>query len=256
LTVAWTKSCASLSSASCHAGLRFGEVVAAKPGWFDLDAKLIHVQISDEWQTKSGKPRTIPMSQEFHDFLQIYGLRASYMIAGEKLRAERHRYRFDFSRRFERLTTQLGIECTFHDLRRTFASLKASAGVSIHKIAVWCGHRMEIAELHYGHLVPSDTEIERGLERKAPAPEVTEPELRSHLQQTWEETKELVWSMPMIRAARTGGLSEQGLRKRCYRLEVPIPPQGYWSTPPDRREKFLERANRSHHGAGGAVAQH
>jgi hypothetical protein len=38
--------------------------------------------------------------------------------------------------------------------------------------------------------------------------------------------------------------------------QVPIPPQGYWSTPPDRREKFLERANRSHHGAGGAVAQH
>ncbi len=26
-----------------------------------------------------------------------------------------------------------------------------------------------------------------------------------------------------------------------------VPPQGYWSTPPDRREKLLARANRSHH---------
>jgi integrase len=193
-----------------HAGFRFSECVAAKPGWFDLDAKLIHIQISGEWQTKSGKPRTIPMSQEFHDFLEIYGLRSPYMIAGEKLRAERHRYRFDFSSRFERFRMQLGIDCTFHDLRRTFASLKASAGVSIYKISKWCGHRMEIAELHYGHLVPSDTEVERGLERKTPAPEVAAPEPLPHLQLTWEELRELVWKMPMTRAARTVGLSDQG----------------------------------------------
>ena len=85
-------------------------------------------------------------------------------------------------------------------------------------------------------------------ERKAPAPEVKEPELPPHLEQTWEELRELVWSMPMIRAARTVGLSDQGLRKKCYRLDIPLPPQGYWSTPPERREKFMVRAYRSHHG--------
>jgi hypothetical protein len=53
----------------------------------------------------------------------------------------------------------------------------------------------------------------------------------------------------MTRVARTVGLSDQGLRKMCFRLNVPIPPQGYLSTPPDRREKFLERVNRSHHSA-------
>jgi integrase len=58
-----------------HEGFRFGEAVAAKPGWFDLENRLIHIQISDEWQTKNGKPRTIPMSEEFHAFLEIYGLR-------------------------------------------------------------------------------------------------------------------------------------------------------------------------------------
>jgi integrase len=175
-----------------HAGFRFSEVVAAKPGWFDLEAKLIHIQISDEWQTKNGKPRTIPMSQEFHDFLEIYGLRSPYMIAGEKLRAENWRYRFDFSRRFERLTMQLGVQCCFHDLRRTFCSLKASAGVSIYKISRWAGHRVEIAEAHYGFLVPSDDEIEIGLERRKPAPEVDSPELPAHRQLTWEELHALV----------------------------------------------------------------
>jgi hypothetical protein len=81
------------------------------------------------------------------------------------------------ARRFERLTMQLGIECCFHDLRRTFSSLKVSAGVSIYKVAKWNGHRVEIAELHYGHLVPSDDEIEIGIERRKPAPEVAMPEL-------------------------------------------------------------------------------
>jgi hypothetical protein len=221
--------------------------VAAKPGWFDLESKLIHIQISDEWQTKNGKPRTIPMSQEFHDFLQIYGLRSPYMIAGEKLRAERHRYRFDFSRRFDRLIMQLGIECCFHDLRRTFSSLKVSAGVSIYKVAKWNGHRVEIAELHYGHLVPSDDEIEIGIERRKPAPEVSMPELPAHRQLTWEELHALVWSMPMTRAARSLSITDTGLRKMCARLKVPIPKQGYWQVSPDRRGKFLERSNRSHH---------
>jgi integrase len=231
-----------------HAGLRFGEVVAAKPGWFDLDAKLIHVQISDEWQTKNGKPRTIPMSAEFHTFLEIYGLRAPYMIAGEKLRAERNRYRFDFSRRFERLTMQLGIECCFHDLRRTFASLKVSSGVSIYKVARWCGHRMEIAELHYGHLVPSDDEIEVGIERRAPAPQVEAPELPAHRQLTWEELHALVWEKPLTRAARDLGITDNGLKKMCNRMKIPRPPQGYWTCEPANRARFLIRAYRSHHG--------
>jgi integrase len=232
-----------------HAGFRFGEVVMARPEWFDLENRLIHIQISDTWAPKNSKPRTIPMSNEFAEFLESYGMRSPFMIAGEKLRAERNRYRFDFSRRFERLTMQLGIECTFHDLRRTFCSLKASAGVSIYKISKWAGHRVSVCEESYGHLVPADTEIERGLERRSPAPEVSPPEVAVHRQLTWEELHSLVWSMPMIRAARTVGLSDQGLRKKCYRLDIPIPPQGYWSTPPDRREKFMERANRSHHGA-------
>jgi integrase len=229
-----------------HAGFRRCEVDMARPEWFDLDHRLIHIQISSTWQTKNGEPRTVPMTEEFHDFLEVYGLRSPFMIAPEKERAGKWRYRFDLERRFEKLTMVLGVQCTFHDLRRTFASLKVSAGVSIYKVARWCGHRVEIAERHYGHLVPADDEINIGLERRAPAPEVAAIEIPAHRQLTWEEVRELVWSKPLTRAARGIGITDNGLKKMCNRLKVPLPPQGYWQTPPANRAKFLERANRSH----------
>ncbi len=229
-----------------HAGLRYGEVDMARPEWFDLERKLIHVQPSVEWQPKNGQARTIPMSDEFHEFLQIFGLRSPFMIAPQKLSGGAWRYRYDFRRRYQRLTMTLGINCSFHDLRRTFASLKVSAGISIYKVAKWCGHRVDICEKHYGHLTPCDEQINVGLERKAPAPEVIAPEPPAHLQLTWEELKELVWSKPMTRAARDVGLTDNGLRKMCFRLKIPLPPQGYWNVPPAQRGKFLERACRSH----------
>jgi hypothetical protein len=73
------------------------------------------------------------MTNEFHAFLEHYGLREPFMIAPLKRCAASSRYRFDFSRRFDRLIRELGINCTFHDLRRTFASLKVSSSVSIYK---------------------------------------------------------------------------------------------------------------------------
>jgi integrase len=232
-----------------HAGFRYGEAIASRPEWFDLERKLIHIQVSDDWQPKNGKPRTVPMTDEFHEFLTIYGLRSPFMIAPEKVAKGKWRYRFDLVRRFQRLTMQLGINCTFHDLRRTFCSLKVSDGVSIYKVAKWAGHSVDVCEKHYGHLIPVDGEINRGVERLTPAPEVQAPEVSPHRQLTWEELRELVWSLPMTKAAREVGISDNGLRKWCNRLQVPLPPQGYWQVPPARRAKFLERAYRSHKGA-------
>jgi hypothetical protein len=138
-------------------------------------------------------------------------------------------------RRFQRLTAKLRIDCTFHDLRRTFASLKVSPEVSIYKVAKWAGHRVEVCEGHYGHLIPCDDEIEIGIERRTPAPEVEPLAEAPHRQLTWEELRELVWSMPMTKAARDVGITDNGLRKWRTRCKVPLPPQGYWNLPPNRR---------------------
>jgi hypothetical protein len=106
-----------------------------------------------------------------------------------------------FIRRFEGLKMLLRIDCTFPDLRRTFASLKVSSGVSIYKVAKWCRHRVDICEKHHGFLAPSDEEINSGVERKTPAPEVTAPQPPTHMELSWEQLHELVWSKPMTRAA-------------------------------------------------------
>jgi hypothetical protein len=48
-------------------------------------------------------------------------------------------------------------------MRRTFASLKVSAGVSLYKVAVWLGDMESVVQNHYGGLIPQDADIERGL---------------------------------------------------------------------------------------------
>lgn len=38
-----------------------------------------------------------------------------------------------------------------------------------------------------------------------------------------------VWKEPMITLAKRYGLSDNGLRKRCMKLGIPLPPTGYWA---------------------------
>jgi len=51
-------------------------------------------------------------------------------------------------------------EVTPHIARHTFASLLASAGVSIHKIAQWLGNDVRVVQQHYAKLLPKDADIE------------------------------------------------------------------------------------------------
>jgi len=40
---------------------------------------------------------------------------------------------------------------------------------------------------------------------------------------------ELVWSEPVSSLAARWGLSDRGLAKACQRMEIPLPPRGYWA---------------------------
>lgn len=40
---------------------------------------------------------------------------------------------------------------------------------------------------------------------------------------------ERVWSKPMVKLAKEWGLSDQGLRKACRRVQIQLPPRGYWA---------------------------
>jgi integrase len=143
-----------------QAGLRKLEIVEARPGWFDLGAGLIHVQATSTFEPKDRDNRTVPMTEELKAWVRdVYGVRSPFMLA-PTVKHGRYRYRFDFRKGFEALVKRCELQdVTFHDLRRTFASLLVSRGVSLYKVAKWLGDELDTVQSHYGHLIPQDAEI-------------------------------------------------------------------------------------------------
>jgi hypothetical protein len=151
-----------------HAGMRKLEIIEARPNWFDLDAGLIHIQATETFQPKDRDNRTVPMTNEFKAWLLTsYGIQEPFMLE-PKAKHSRYRYRYDFRKIFDKLADDCGLDwLTFHDLRRTFASLHVSRGTSIYKVARWLGDGVDVVEKHYGHLIPQDSEINKAWTRPA-----------------------------------------------------------------------------------------
>jgi integrase len=143
-----------------HAGMRKNEIIEARPDWFDLGAKLIHIRKTSTFRPKDRDERTIPMTSEFKAFLKNYGLRSPFMLHPE-IPHGKSRYRWDFRRPWaEYMAGHKCSEVTPHIARHTFASLLASAGVSIYKIAQWLGDDVRVVQQHYAKLLPQDADIE------------------------------------------------------------------------------------------------
>lgn len=155
--------------AGFDAGLRTAEIVEARPEWFDMKRGLLHVQRSATWEPKDREDRTIPLTDRFREFLEAFRQKP-FMIAPKALpqrparkgAKKRWRYRYDFRRPFKDYVAKMGHpDLTRHDMRRTFASLRVSAGVSIYKVAKWLGDGVSVVERHYGHLIPGDADVNR-----------------------------------------------------------------------------------------------
>jgi integrase len=143
-----------------HAGMRKQEIVEARPDWFDLKSGAIHVRRTATFRPKDREDRSIPMTKGFKSFLKHYGLRSPFMVRPEVAHGE-SRYRWDFRRPWKEYVT--ANKCpwvTPHVARHTFASLLASAGVSIYKIAQWLGDDVRVVQKHYAKLLPRDVDIE------------------------------------------------------------------------------------------------
>lgn len=149
-----------------HLGLRKNEIIEARPWWFDLKAGLLHMRQTPTIKFKDREERTIPLTAEFEDFLKTYGLREPFMLRPE-VKHGANRYRYDFTRPFLEHAKNQGCETigqtklTIHLMRHTFASLLASNGVSLYKIAVWLGDDPRVVEETYARLRPKDPDIER-----------------------------------------------------------------------------------------------
>ena len=67
-----------------YAGLRKTEIVNARWEWFDFDRKVLHVQCSDTFQTKSRRNRRIPLHSRLAGALRPFANAAGYLIAPER----------------------------------------------------------------------------------------------------------------------------------------------------------------------------
>lgn len=159
-----------------HAGMRKGEIVQARPDWFDLKLNIIHITESEIWKPKDKDKRTIPLTAAFKKFLEAEMMidgqfPEPYLIYPEKVQGK-GRYRYDFRKPFEEYMAGKGLRWVKpHVMRHTFASLLAIAGVSIFKIAQWLGDDVQVVERHYAHLQPQDSDIERAFGKEAQSQE-------------------------------------------------------------------------------------
>ena len=158
----------------CECGMRRGEMVACRPGWFDLARGCVTVPPEDvkgteaagKWRRKgrAGRRRaaTVPLSETMLEIIGHHGLPEPFVIAPRKAWGK-SRYRFEFRKRFESFMAAQGCaEVTIHDLRRSFGSNRVSAGVSIEKVANWMGIDPKTAWARYARFVPADGEINKG----------------------------------------------------------------------------------------------
>jgi integrase len=148
-----------------HAGLRRREITMAKVSWFDLDHGLIHAQNMPEegYTLKDEDNRTIDMSDEFKVFLTEYLKHRDskeFVLRPTKIQGA-WKYRYDFSRMVEGHFESVGVKCSIHDMRRSFASNAVSSGISLYIVSKWLGDGYEVIEKSYGHLAPNTGEINK-----------------------------------------------------------------------------------------------
>ena len=152
------------------AGLRRKEICEVRVDWFD--GENLHVRTADgdrlregerKFRSKVRTERAIPLTEQFKTFLPSY-------LAGKKpidfaLRPDvthgKWRYRYDIRRPLEIYMARQGMTwVTAHVMRHSFASILASSGVSIYKIAKWLGDSVKTTEKHYAKLAPGDRDIQ------------------------------------------------------------------------------------------------
>jgi integrase len=121
---------------------------------------LLHVAGHENFVPKDGDNRTIPITDRFATFLKAYLAgreKGQYVLAPEKTVKPESKYRYDVDKRVRSHFTRCNVNASFHDMRRSFGSNRASDNVSIYKIAAWLGDTIEVVTRSYGHLIPRIT---------------------------------------------------------------------------------------------------
>jgi integrase len=153
---------------AAYAGLRQGELLALR--WRDVDfaghaltiARAMSAGV--ESSTKSGKVRRVPMPDQAAAALDRLSRRENYTAPGELVFCNALGRPLDGSairRRFKRARDAAKIRpLRFHDLRHTYGSLLAAAGVDVVTIQAAMGHGALTTTSRYLHARPASEQAE------------------------------------------------------------------------------------------------
>ncbi len=130
-------------------GMRRGELFSLRWRDVNLKDKKITIKPYDGFSTKSGKLRSIPISDKLNEML-LKKKRAS----GDGYVCRPYPRENTLTDQFLLLCRKLGIKGRLHDLRHTFASHLAMAGVPIPAIKELLGHSDITTTMIYAHLSP------------------------------------------------------------------------------------------------------
>ena len=132
-----------------HTGMRRNEQWQLR--WQDLNLGAGIITIP---QTKHGATRHVPINSVAEKALQTLSKNRNespYVCAGSDQREGR-----DWERWFEECVREAKIvDFRWHDLRHTFASRLAMAGVSLRTLAELLGHKTLAMVMRYAHLAPA-----------------------------------------------------------------------------------------------------
>jgi len=176
-------------------GLRQGELLGLRWGDVDWAAGKIRVRRSysrGELTTpKSGRGRAVPLADRVGAALDELSRTSTYGSAEALVFAHPHTGRpLDASKllkRFKRALRAAGVrEVRFHDLRHTFGTRSAAAGVPMRTLQAWMGHRDFKTTLIYADYSPDDARERDLIER---AFSLQEMKLGSNLGSNLSETE-------------------------------------------------------------------
>ena len=137
-------------------GCRQSEVLNLKWEDVDLDRRVVRIQSSASFKTKTGKMRVLPLSNAAWTLLNEVSKEEHRDFVF--LRAEWKIDRYWVNHLFQRYVKKLGTNkhLTYNSLRHSHASWLALQNVSIYKISKLLGHSdVKVTQKHYAHLESS-----------------------------------------------------------------------------------------------------
>jgi integrase len=149
-------------------GMRQGELLALR--WQDVDwaiekIRVRHNYVRGHWMTpksRSGE-RAIPLSARVSDALKRHQERSSFSAAGDLVFADPRTGEVlshsPLDQRFKKALKAAEVRhIRFHDLRHTFGTRLAAAGVPMRMLQEWMGHRDYRTTLVYADYEPRENE--------------------------------------------------------------------------------------------------